>query len=142
MSKLLNFSEMPENQSVKERLLLYLSHKHLNKSQFGASIGASASFVDAIRSSISPEKLEKMMDTYPDLNIVWLLTGREQMLKQEQVQSATADPGPGSTINVHHNGVVNIDTLNQKLELIQKELMEMKEERKSLLAIIENLSKR
>lgn len=128
---------MPENQNVKERLLFYLSSKHLNKSAFGASIGASSSFVDAIRSSISPEKLERIIDEYPDLDIVWLLTGRGQMLK-----SAGQEPKNNTVpFDVHHNGVVNINTLNEKLESIQKELADMKEERKQLLAIIENLSR-
>lgn len=128
---------MPENQNVKERLLFYLSSKHLNKSAFGASIGASSSFVDAIRSSISPEKLERIIDEYPDLDIVWLLTGRGQMLKSAEQESKN------NTVpfDVHHNGVVNINTLNEKLESIQKELADMKEERKQLLAIIENLSR-
>ena len=128
---------MPENKNVKERLLFYLSSKHLNKSAFGASIGASSSFVDAIRSSISPEKLERIIDEYPDLDIVWLLTGRGQMLK-----SAEQEPRNNiAPFDVHHNGIVNINTLNEKLESIQKELADMKEERKQLLAIIENLSR-
>lgn len=129
---------MSENQNVKNRLLFYLSSKHLNKSAFGASIGASSSFVDAIRSSISPEKLERIMDEYPDLNIVWLLTGREQMLKASEMQQPK---GSSTPFDVHHNGVVNINTINEKLESIQKELTDMKEERKQLLAIIENLTR-
>lgn len=137
MSKLKIFYKMPENQNVKERLLFYLSQKHLNKSAFGASIGASSSFVDAIRSSISPEKLERIMDEYPDLDIVWLLTGRGQMQK-----TTTSEPkNNAAPFDVHHNGVVNINAINEKLESIQRELAEMKEERKQLLAIIENLSR-
>ena len=71
---------MSNNQSVKDRLLSYIASKGMTKSAFGTSIGASKSFVDAIRSSISPEKIDKINEVYPDLNILWLLTGRQQML--------------------------------------------------------------
>ena len=130
---------MAENQGVKERLLFYLQSKRISKSAFGTAIGASSSFVDAIRSSVSPERLERIMDEFPDLDIVWLLTGRGQMLTTtKDAAPAKADVTP---IDVHHNGVVNINTLNEKLENIQRELADMKEERKQLLAIIENLSR-
>ena len=134
---------MAENQSVKERLLFYLSSKRISKSAFGTSIGASASFVDAIRSSISPEKLERIMDEYPDLNLIWLLTGRGKMEggAEEKTRNLPQQQETTTPIDVHHNGVVNINTLNEKLESIQRELAEMKEERKTLLNIIENLSK-
>lgn len=121
---------MPESQSVKERLIFYLEAKHLTKSAFGSSIGASSSFVDSIRSSIQPERLERIMDTYPDLDIVWLLTGRGTMEKAE----APAQPqptAPTAPFDVHHNGVVNINTLNDKMDSILQELNEMKEERKT-----------
>ncbi len=129
---------MPESQSVKERLIFYLEAKHLTKSAFGSSIGASSSFVDSIRSSIQPERLERIMDTYPDLDIVWLLTGRGTMEKAEAPTQPTTTPTP---FDVHHNGVVNINTLNDKMDSILQELDEMKEERKRLLTIIENLSR-
>lgn len=131
---------MPESQSVKERLIFYLEAKHLTKSAFGSSIGASSSFVDSIRSSIQPERLERIMDTYPDLDIVWLLTGRGAMEKQETTEP-TAVPATATPFDVHHNGVVNINTLNDKMDSILQELDEMKEERKRLLTIIENLSR-
>ena len=131
---------MAENQGVKERLLFYLQSKRISKSAFGTAIGASSSFVDAIRSSVSPERLERIMDEFPDLDIVWLLTGRGQMLTTaKDVAPAKNDVAP--PIDVHHNGVVNINTLNEKLENIQRELADMKEERKQLLAIIEILSR-
>lgn len=69
---------MEEN--VKERLMLYLKVKGINRSEFGRSIGVSSAFVSAIRSSIGQDKITKISTTYPDLNIEWLLTGMGSML--------------------------------------------------------------
>lgn len=72
---------MEEN--VKDRLLSYLKYKGINRSEFGRSIGASAAFVSAIRASVGQDKLAKISNVYPDLNIKWLLTGMGEMLSQE-----------------------------------------------------------
>lgn len=69
--------------SVKERLKEYLIHKNLRINYFEKSIGASNSFVNNIRVSISPDKLEKIANIYKDLNITWLLTGEGEMIKME-----------------------------------------------------------
>lgn len=69
--------------SVKERLKAYLVHKNLRINHFEKSIGASNSFVNNIRVSISPDKLENIANIYKDLNITWLLTGEGEMIKME-----------------------------------------------------------
>lgn len=69
--------------SVKERLKEYLIHKNLRINYFEKSIGASNSFVNNIRVSISPDKLENIANIYKDLNITWLLTGEGEMIKME-----------------------------------------------------------
>lgn len=69
--------------SVKERLKEYLIHKNLRINYFEKSIGASNSFVNNIRVSISPDKLESIANIYKDLNITWLLTGEGEMIKME-----------------------------------------------------------
>ena len=67
--------------SVKDRLKSYLHFKFLKTSFFEKSIGASNGFVNSIRMSISPEKLEQITKIYTDLNIEWLLTGEGEMIK-------------------------------------------------------------
>ena len=134
---------MAENEfvAVKQRLIAYLEHHEISKKKFGESIGASQSFVSAIRSSISPDKLTKILDLYPDLNIVWLLTGRENMIRNQETIIPKHEKEAVSPYNIHHNDTVQINAINDKLESIQKELEDLKSERKTLLTIIENLSK-
>lgn len=71
--------------SVKERLISYLAYKKMAQAKFEKSIGASNGFVNNIRQSIQPDRLQKIAQTYPDLNIAWLMVGGlgGKMLKEE-----------------------------------------------------------
>ena len=64
-----------ENEGVKERLIEFLKHKKMGQAKFEKSIGASNGFVNNIRQSIQPERLQKIAQLYPELNISWLLIG-------------------------------------------------------------------
>ncbi|AZA82214.1 hypothetical protein C1637_09710 [Chryseobacterium lactis] len=66
--------------SVKERLKKYLNHKDIKSIEFTDSIGASQGYINAIRKSISPDKLAIIKIKYPDLNIDWLIYGDGRML--------------------------------------------------------------
>ena len=79
-----------ETESVKSRLVQFLKHKGLGQARFEKSIGTSNGYVNSIRSSIQPDKLERIALTYPELNISWLLIGEElggPMLKEEKTKS-------------------------------------------------------
>lgn len=73
-------------ETVKERLSEYLKAKRITKAEFGRSIGVSASYVTSMRdngrASIGVEKIERIRQKYPDLNIEWLLTGSGKMYNE------------------------------------------------------------
>lgn len=69
---------------TKERLIEYLNHKKVSKSAFCTSIGVSHAYITSMRKSIQPDKLEKISEYYPDLNINWLMTGEGEMIKSEK----------------------------------------------------------
>ena len=66
-----------ESSGVKERLILFLKYKEMSQAKFQESIGASNGFVNSIRQSIQPDKLERIAKCYPELNIAWLLIGEK-----------------------------------------------------------------
>lgn len=66
--------------SVQERLLKFIEHKGMNKLSFSKSIGRSVSYVTNIVESIGPSSRVVIEQTYPELNMEWLLTGRGEML--------------------------------------------------------------
>lgn len=80
-----------ESDGVKERLVLFLKYKKLSHAKFQESIGTSNGYVNSIRQSIQPDKLEKIAKVYPELNISWLLIGDlgGNMLKEKEREVAS-----------------------------------------------------
>lgn len=105
---------MANNQSIKERLLLFIGSLGLGKSQFENACGLSHGWVNGIKVNVSPDKLEKITLQFPDLNTAWLLTGEGPMLKGQA--EAGEKPAGG---------------LDQVLEQYQQVLSEMLELRKN-----------
>lgn len=107
--------------SVKERLIKFLDFKKISKTKFGETIGVSPAYVTSMRDSISREKIEKIKNHYPELDIEWLLTGEGEMLKT----------GINQEVNGDHNTAVagNNNTVNSE-ELISRliKLLEKKDE--------------
>ncbi|KZS41873.1 hypothetical protein AWE51_00055 [Aquimarina aggregata] len=69
--------------NVKSRLKEYVSYKKLSIRQFENSINASNSYVNSISRSIGVDKLEAIVEKYPDLDLKWLLTGKGEMLSSQ-----------------------------------------------------------
>mgnify|MGYP003470234304 CR=1 FL=1 len=112
-------------ETVKERLSEYLKAKRITKAEFGRSIGVSASYVTSMRdngrASIGVEKIERIRQRYPDLNIEWLLTGEGNMLN---------DVGISQSVNGNDN--VTLAGHNMKVEsdkLLEKAFDEIKAQR-------------
>ena len=68
--------------TVKDRLKAYLSAKNISMAEFGRRIGVSGAYVTSMRKSIQPDKIDRIRTEFPDLDIDWLLTGKEKEQKQ------------------------------------------------------------
>lgn len=75
---------MNEGDSVKSRLIKYLEFKNISKSEFGRTIGVSSAYITSMRKSIQPDKIKAIIESYPDLNTNWLLTGEGEMLNNSE----------------------------------------------------------
>jgi hypothetical protein len=73
--------------TVKERLIKYINYKKISQSTFEKSVDLSNGYVNNIRKSIQPDKIQRIALRYSDLNTGWLLTGEGEMLK-ESVENA------------------------------------------------------
>lgn len=105
---------MVGNEGVKERLLAFLNDAGMSQARFEREIGTGPGYVNNIRSSIQPDKLQRIAQKYPALNITWLMIGDsmgDQMYKiprpGEQLLPAgvrlplipiDAIAGPGTTV--------------------------------------------
>lgn len=70
--------------NIQDRFNEFISYKRLSKRKFQLSIGVSNSYIQNIVNNISDDVLNRISDTYPELNTDWLLNGRGEMLLQNQ----------------------------------------------------------
>lgn len=73
---------MIENQTIKARLYAFIESQNLSVREFERLCGLSNAYVSNIRSSIQPDKLQKIALRFPVLNKGWLMTGEGTMLKE------------------------------------------------------------
>lgn len=65
----------------KERILQFIEFKGINKRTFYIETGISNGVLDK-KSGLSMDTIEKFYSKYPEINPEWLLTGKDEMLKQ------------------------------------------------------------
>lgn len=66
--------------SVKERIIEFIKYKNIGQAAFEKSVGLSNGYVNNIRKSIQPDKVQRIALKYPELNTGWLMTGNGEML--------------------------------------------------------------
>lgn len=76
--------------SIKERMKKYLEKKGITKYRFYKDIGLSNGFLDK-EGAIGSNICEKIYYQYKDINIVWLLTGEGNMLKDTSTKDSNTD---------------------------------------------------
>ena len=74
--------------TVKERIVSFLKEKGLSQSAFEKSTGLSNGYVNNISKGIGAEKLQRIIEIYPELSQSWLLTGEGEMLRTAPDDSA------------------------------------------------------
>ena len=72
--------------SVKERLKQYIEHKKMSVRSFEKVCGLSYGYINNMRVSMQPDKVENIAMHFPDLNTGWLLTGEGTMLKENRLE--------------------------------------------------------
>jgi len=131
--------ELTENQTIGERLKSYLAYKNITATEFEKSICVANGFVsNAIKGSraMGSDKLAKMLETYEDLNLIWLLSGKGNMInpiKDVSINNDIEDKTESIEINLNDNIGFEIVSLLKKqladkeyiIEL-QKQLLELK----------------
>ncbi len=70
--------------TVKQRLIAFIKHLRMGQAKFEKSVGFSNGYINNIAKSIGSEKLQKILEVYPQLSHTWLLTGQGEMLVEER----------------------------------------------------------
>ena len=137
---MLYFIYMIENQTIKERLILFIKSLSIGQGKFEAKCGLSNGYVNNIKRSIQPDKLQKISLQYPSLNTGWLMTGEGEMLKTCQSVGDISNSNvsgvnvKGSGININPNAY---DALLKIVEANQKVTEKFQEQIDRLISIIE-----
>lgn len=116
---------MTENQTIKERLIHYIKYLKIGQAKFETKCGLSNGYVNNIRKSISPDKLQTIALHNPDLNTGWLMTGEGDMLKSTYQQSVDKGKNFTQTGNVTVNNsdvalLKAIDEISAQRMMVQK----------------------
>lgn len=79
--------------SVKSRTLEFIKHKRISVKEFENRCGLSNGYVSSMRKGFGREKLENVLNEFPELNRDWLLYGEGVMI-EESVEGVRVLPTP------------------------------------------------
>lgn len=120
---------------MKERLIKYIKCKFISQKEFCEVIGVSHGYISAIKKSIAPDKLQRISELYPDLNIDWLITGQGEMLRdvqRDEVASPALSVDVMSYLREKDDEIrelrARIDELTRALHEKEIEIVELKKE--------------
>ena len=83
----------------KHRIINYLDYKGISKPLFFAQTGIKRGFLDSdkLNQNISEEHIAKIIATYDDINLLWLITGNGEMIIKET--TLVVEPSSSSSEN-------------------------------------------
>lgn len=118
---------------IRERLRKFIDYKGISRYKFYKDLGLSNGFLDK-EGNIGSDKCEKIIYQYPDLNIIWLITGEGDML-----YNSTKNHNVNQSISGSNNistGYGSIEVSGEKLEeklILSQQLEEKNNQIKDLL---------
>ena len=109
---------------IKERLILLCDALKLTPNAFSESIGRDRSFVKSIKKEIRSDALEKIITTFPSVNLIWLITGEGDIFIQEESDNALLQHYRSENAELKNK----IDNLNREIGRLEGRIEEMGKE--------------
>jgi len=103
--------------TVKERLIAFIEYKGITKNKFETLCGLGKRYVSNISRSISPDVVERISLTFPDLNMGWVMTGEGKMTKEPSAPPSETISIPVEVLRLNLNLT---ETIRQQQETIQR----------------------
>lgn len=102
---------------VKERLKTFIKTLRISEREFCRRCGLGSAYIQSIKQSIAPDKLNAISIQFPDLNPLWLLLGQGEMLLSEN--KTTVEPAsPSGSPSSEFWAKLLEDTNNEKFRLL------------------------
>lgn len=113
--------------SVKENIKTFIKNENITIKEFEISISASNGYVNSISKSIGLDKLNSIIEKYPNLNIEWLLTGKGEMYKN--ITSEKDRPVQFDNL-INENEKEKLPLYNKIIELQEEKIAKLQEDLK------------
>lgn len=104
--------------NVRDRIKEFVKFTKIPISAFEKSILVTNGYVNSISKSIGIDKIELIIEKYPNLNIEWLLSGKGSMIKSITIEE---DP-PDNYKELAESRKETIDLLKGKVISLEKEI--------------------
>jgi hypothetical protein len=118
--------------SEKERLKLFVKSTNLSENAFCLRCNLPRTFISSMKNSFGNDKLNKIVEQFPDLNTIWLRMGEGQMLKSQN-KCDTCN-------NEVSDCIINIDYKEKYFEVLER-YYNIREENDKLKRIINSTMK-
>lgn len=106
--------------TVRERILFFIKDSQMTVADFERRIGVSSGYINNISRSIQPDKLEKISDLFPALNIDWLLLGKGSMKKSIIQLDIPKKADEGFSISDLKNIPTTLEVPEQAKEIVER----------------------
>lgn len=120
--------------TVKQRIMLFIQKKGIKVGTFERMCGLSNAYLKSVINTPSLSKIEKICETFPELNKDWLITGNGEMFSVENNEEKSDST---QFITIPDNELV--DALRNHIRDLQAERDRLLLEREELKAEIERL---
>lgn len=135
---------MTENETIKERLISFIKYLQIGQGKFESQCGLANGYVNNIRRSITPEKLQQIALQFPDLNTGWLMTGEGEMLRSRVSQTSHGNNSPniaGDNNTFGDSGLLSkaLDEISEMRKALCEALRVNQQNTDRLLSIIETI---
>jgi hypothetical protein len=112
--------------SVKERTIEFVKYKGISMKTFENKCGLSTGYVTSMRKGYGADKLNNVLNAFPELNRDWLLYGEGEMLRSA-TYTQNVDEGRNFTqtgnVTVNNSDVALLQAINEISEqrrMVQK----------------------
>lgn len=120
--------------TVKQRIMLFIQMKGIKVGTFERMCGLSNAYLKSVNNSPSLSKIDKICETFPELNKDWLITGRGEMFSAENNEEKSDST---QFITIPDNELV--EALRNHIQDLRAERDRLLIERDELRAEIERL---
>ena len=113
-----------------DRLIQFIEYAGLSARQFDISIGAANGYTLRMKknhASIGSDVIENILRTYPQLDVVWLLTGEGNMIKETHEDIPEFDQLPREQ-QLEINRIIELKIKERQQKELQELLKQVTEE--------------